>query len=99
MIEGTEIRNEDGDFFAWEEVESSRNDKRLQSEHPLAEARQNYGAFARPCPKCHAAADKLSWFYFESPVETWESLCGRAGWMTVCDRCHVQVDYFGEMMN
>ena len=29
----------------------------------------------------------------------WEHLCGRAGWMTVCDRCHLQVDFFREAMN
>ena len=99
MSDGSELRNEDGDFFPWEDVEASRNNRLLQGEHPLAEARQSYGSFANPCPKCQATADKLSWFYFESPAETWESLCGRAGWMTVCDRCHAQVEYFGEAMN
>jgi hypothetical protein len=40
----------------------------------------------------------LSWFHFESPDETWEHLGGRAGWMTVCDRCHLQLDFFREVL-
>jgi len=44
-----------------------------------------------------APARQLSWFYFESPSETWEYLCGRAGWMTVCNRCQRQVDFFLEV--
>jgi hypothetical protein len=89
----------DDDAFPWEHVEASRNNQPLQLEHPVAEARQRYAALAKPCPQCRAAADKLSWFYFESPAETWEHLCGRAGWLTVCDHCRRQVDFFLEILN
>ena len=54
---------------------------------------------AKPCPQCRTASDQLSWFYFSSPAETWEHLCGRAGWLTVCDRCHRQVAIFMEVLN
>ena len=100
MNGGNTHSGENGETFPWEDVEQSRNDKRLQGEHPLAEGQNRYAAFAKPCPKCHATANMLSWFYFESPAATWgEDLCGRAGWMTVCDRCHVQVDFFCEEMS
>jgi hypothetical protein len=90
---------EDDDQFPWEDVEAARQNHRLQREHPVAAGQQIYAAKAKPCPQCHAAAGQLSWFYFDSPAETWEHLCGRAGWMTVCDRCHVQVDFFCEVLN
>jgi hypothetical protein len=90
---------EDDDQFPWEDVEAARKNQRLQREHPVAEGQQRYTATAKACPQCHTAAGQLSWFYFESPAETWEHLCGRAGWMTVCDRCHLQVDFFRQVMN
>jgi hypothetical protein len=54
---------------------------------------------AHNCPICGKVADDLSWFFFSTPPETWAALMGRAGWMTVCDDCHLQVDFFGGIMN
>ena len=51
------------------------------------------------CPDCGAAPAGQAWFYFESPAWTWDHLCGRAGWMTVCDPCHRQVNFFLEILN
>jgi len=87
------------DSFPWPDVEASRNDRKLQQENSLEEARERYLEQARCCPKCKAKADELAWFYFSSPDITWEHLCGRAGWLTVCDRCRVQVDFFLEVLN
>lgn len=85
--------------FPWPDVEASRNDLELQEEHPATEI-QYYLTVAKPCPKCHATPDQLTWFYFKSPPWTWgEYLCGRAGWLSVCDPCHIQVDYFEEIMS
>jgi hypothetical protein len=94
-----DLLDEDEDQFPWEDVEAARRNQRLQREHPVSEGKQRYAASARPCPKCHTPAEALSWFYFESPAETWEHLCGRAGWITVCDHCRLQVDFFLEVMN
>jgi hypothetical protein len=62
-------------------------------------AKQKYGKRAHPCPKCGAAADKLGWFYYKSPPPTWKMLCGHLGWMTVCQQCDVQVDFFPEVIS
>lgn len=95
-----ETAETDGELFPWADVEAARKNRSLQRKHATAEALACYGSSAKPCPKCHAPASELGWLYFRSPKWTWmESLCGRAGWMTVCDRCHVQVDYFGEVMS
>ena len=90
---------DDDDQYPWEDVEAARKNPRLQREHPLADGHRAYLPAAKVCPQCQTPAGQLSWFYFESPSETWEHLCGRAGWMTVCDRCHLQVDFFLEVLN
>jgi hypothetical protein len=83
----------------WEDVDASRGNRRLQKRHLLPEDLNSHFATARPCPKCHSPADALSWFYFRSPKETWPMACGCAGWMAVCDRCHIQVNFFIEAMS
>ena len=85
--------------FPWADVAESRRNELLQRDHAQDESRQKHALLAKPCPRCQAPATELSWFYFESPAWAWEKLCGRAGWMTVCNRCHVQVDFFLELMN
>ena len=88
-----------GDDYPWEHVEASRRNRRLQKKHPATEGQSRYLTDAKTCPKCQAPPEALSWFYFESPKWTWENLCGSAGWMAVCDRCHVQVNFFGEAIS
>ncbi|MFL6520168.1 MAG: hypothetical protein ACJ8NS_08105 [Chthoniobacterales bacterium] len=89
--------------YPWEDVEASRRNRRLQRRHRLAERLDDglatYFGYARPCPKCGLTPDKLSWFYFRSPKETWENECGVAGWMAVCDPCHIQVNFFDEVIS
>jgi hypothetical protein len=83
----------------WEDVETSRRNRRLQRKHLVDEAKSYYLARAKPGPKCDTQTEALNWFYFESPKETWPLECGRAGWMVVCDRCHEQVDFVIEVMS
>jgi hypothetical protein len=90
---------EDDQSFPWPHVEASRHDQQLQKAHPISKAKEFYASAAKPCPECQAAATKLQWFYFQSPEWTWKNECGRAGWMTVCDKCHRQVDFFCDAMN
>ena len=64
-----------------------------------ADGKEKYLDTASACPGCQTPPDELSWFYFESPRETWEMLCGCAGWMLVCDQCRRQTSYFEEVMS
>jgi hypothetical protein len=90
----------DDDGMPWEEVDAARADARLQRRHGKRSARRLYESSAERCPQCGAPAAEHAWFYFQSSVETWRSLhCGRAGWMTVCDTCHRQVNFFLEAMS
>jgi hypothetical protein len=88
-----------GPKYPWEDVEAARRNPRLQAQHHSAEARAHYKSQAKPCPKCLTPPDQLAWFYFESPPETWAHLCGVAGWITVCDSCHLQVDFFTDILS
>jgi hypothetical protein len=88
-----------GRYFPWKDVERSKNDTRLQSLHSVDEAKQTYLLQARECKRCKEQPDNLTWVYFRSPDWTWEKLCGRAGWLTICEKCRRQVDFFLEIMN
>jgi hypothetical protein len=85
--------------FPWEDVHASRRDAELQAAHQPEEARARYIPEATPCPECNTPPARLTWIYFRSPDETWRMLCGTAGWLTICDWCERQVDYFEHMLN
>ena len=83
----------------WPDVKAARRNRRLQGKHAPEEGKSRYLAEAAPCPNCKTPADGLSWFYFESPKETWPAECGCAGWMVVCDQCRIQVHFFIEVVS
>lgn len=94
-----DTETEDGRYYPWEDVRASAEDRHLQADHPRGEGLGKYAEYADRCPGCHTPPEHLTWVYFRSPDRTWEMLCGRAGWMTVCEWCEVQVDFFLESMN
>lgn len=49
-----------------------------------------------PCPFC-GKPTKIIWF--SSPRDTWDNLCGTAGYLTLCKDCHRQLDYDCWWMN
>lgn len=83
-----------GEIFPWEDVRASQRDPRAQAENDVPGARNLYGPMARPCPKCGTPPDRLTWIVFSSPWWTWRSLCGREGYLTICEPCRFQVDFF-----
>jgi hypothetical protein len=85
-------------FFPWDEIEAARDNADLQSRHDSDNARLKYGNGVQ-CPSCSKPGEQLTWFRFTSPAWKWKNLCGRAGWMAVCDDCHVQAAFICEMEN
>lgn len=99
-------------FFPWKDVEASENDEQLQRVH-FSERDCEAPAMlhleggqrvalrndARDCPGCGREPSDLKWVYFSSPDWTWRQLCGRAGWLVICEACHMQVDFFLDRMN
>jgi hypothetical protein len=88
-----------GEIFPWADVDAIRENRQFQRHYPKRAAQRAFGGAALACPTCGLHALKHTWFYFESPEWTWERLCGRAGWMTVCDACHRQVNFFLDKLN
>lgn len=72
-------------FFPWRDILAYMFTK---YEHlPLSE---------RVCPDC---GEQMVTFYYISPVWSWNSLCGRAGVITICPSCPKQVEFALTMMN
>ena len=88
----------DGEIFPWDDVDAARNDAELQAGHD-ADAMRRTSAENVRCPRCSRPGDQLTWFFFRSPAWTWRSLCGRAGWIAVCDACRHQVTFSCTVMN
>lgn len=90
-------------FFPWEHVEDCRQQTGSRRDSfPPESARSDPNKHrdrAKPCPLCGAGFESLTLVYFVSPRWTWKDLCGRAGWLTICDKCHIQVEFFCDLMN
>lgn len=46
---------------------------------------------ALPCPHCNCPPDRLTWFYYFDA-----GIGFIRGWLTICESCHLQIDYFDE---
>lgn len=49
--------------------------------------------------KCHTCGHNTVGLWFRSPTWTWENLCGRAGYMTICTHCGKQLSMYTFIMN
>jgi len=87
----------DGEFFPWADVDAARSDAALQAGREASAMRGGIDRTVK-CPRC-GSGDQITWLYFRSPAWTWQSLCGRAGWMAVCDGCRHQVTFSCTVMN
>jgi hypothetical protein len=93
MAEQSRWRTMAEGIFPWPDVEASKAaGETAGAKHgPCHEELRN-----ETCPCCNRP---LTWIYFRSPKWTWKRLCGRAGWLGVCDECHLQVRFSLEVMN
>jgi len=87
---------EQQEFYSWEIVETERNNTINQTQLK-SESETLRGSMS--CPKCKRTPQQLSWFWFHSPQKDWEALAGRAGWMSICDVCHIQVEFLPALMS
>ena len=72
-------------FFPWEDVFAS-----------MMKNPEKVCLSSKTCPDC---GERLIQLYFSSPDWTWRELCGRAGDMLICPKCHEQKDFFLRIMN
>ena len=85
-----------GRYVPWEEIDACRwmeGPTLTEGELPTLAAQ------AGPCRICGCEATDLTWIRYSTPPETWETLCGTAGWMALCDLCREQVALFIDRKN
>jgi hypothetical protein len=92
---GTRAR---GRFVAWDHVDARQVTDLPRLELPLL-SRAVLAAAAPACPGCATPAADLAWTYFTSPIETWLTFQGTAGWLAVCDACRDQAAFFIDRQN
>jgi hypothetical protein len=75
-LEESAGQNHHGPPYAWEEIEA------------MFDAPGQPMAFPPPdTPRCLECLRPMEWLWFSSDPETWEMMCGRAGWVPICREC------------
>ena len=86
------------ELYPWRDVEKAGNNPRRRIKMSLVGV-QLMGGKGLICPCCGCSYEKLTWFEFSCPPWTWQNLCGVRGLMSVCDHCHVQVEFITQLVN
>jgi hypothetical protein len=60
------------------------------------EAKKRFLAQAMHCPLCKTPPEALSWVYLVIPEWACRDAVQRKGWVTICDHCKLQIDFFAE---
>lgn len=80
---------EQQEFFPWEIVDAAKNNEIFQIRF--------ISMFGNPsgrlsCPVCNQPPERLLWLGVRSSDESWDSLAGIEGWLSICEVCHLQVE-------
>ena len=81
-------------FFPWPHVQQyiDRIDSTVY--HAAIEfAQEQFLEKSRPCPGCGDPPSGLFWLSVTDPEAAWDVGTGRVGFLTVCKRCRLQVDF------
>lgn len=62
----------------------------------VEQAKERYLDQAMPCPLCKTPPEQLSWVYMVIPQWACKDAEQNEGWVTICDRCKIQIDFFVE---
>jgi hypothetical protein len=82
------------EFFPWPWVQRAIDAiESVVYRHAIKMAQDLYLQQARPCPVCGREAAELFWLSISDPEDAWDRGTGRVGFLTLCNRCHLQVDF------
>jgi len=81
------------EFFPWRHVQQSIESIEWNFRTIWVEFTQKDYPDARPCPKCASLATDLFWLSTSDLEPAWDAGSGRVGFLTLCERCRVQVDF------
>ena len=76
-------------YFPWSDVQKCLDKKLYAPEFTKH----------RPCPRCARPSDELEWIKFSSSEWTWKHMAGRAGPLSICPACKIQVQFICHVMN
>jgi hypothetical protein len=81
-------------FFPWPAVQEAVDQiDSTVHRHAIEMAQELHLERARACPQCGRPASDLFWFSISDPEEAWDRGTGRVGFLTLCERCQMQVDF------
>jgi hypothetical protein len=72
----------------------SGEDKRQSRLPSVEEAKEQFLHQALPCPLCKTPPEQLSWVYLVIPQWASKDTEEKEGWLTICDRCKLQINFF-----
>ena len=74
----------------------STGDKSCSGLPSVEEAKKKFLQQAMPCPFCKTPPERLSWVYLIVTQWARKDLDRGKGWLTICDHCNLQINFFGE---
>ncbi|HVK10559.1 MAG TPA: hypothetical protein VM597_17465 [Gemmataceae bacterium] len=81
-------------FFPWPYVQEAIDQIDAQVYRAAVDLAQELHANrARSCSDCSRVPTDLFWVCVTSPNETWRSKEGCVGFLTICEKCRLQVDF------
>ena len=81
-------------YAAKEDYLMSGEDKRRRGMPSVEQAKKRFLPRAIPCPLCKTPPEKLSWVYRVIPEWACKDAAEQKGWVTICDTCKLQIDFF-----
>jgi hypothetical protein len=83
-----------GEYIVREDRLMSKEDIRHRGVPSVEEAKEKFIQHAMPCPLCKTPPEQLSWVYMVIPQWACKDAEQNEGWVTICDRCKIQIDFF-----
>ena len=62
----------------------------------VEEAKKKFLQQAMSCPFCKTPPEQFSWVYLVIPQWACKAFDVKKGWLTICDHCKLQINFFGE---
>jgi hypothetical protein len=81
-------------YTAREDYLLSGEDMRDRGMPSIEQAKRRFLPQAIPCPLCKMPPEKLSWVYLVVPKWACKDAAGQKGWVTICDQCKRQINFF-----
>lgn len=81
-------------FFPWPWAQRAIDQiESVVYHHSIEMAQDLHLDRARACPECGRLPKDLFWFSISDPEVAWDRGTGRVGFLTLCEKCRLQVDF------